>query len=92
MPTIEYVMWGLASSISRKIKQQAEEPKMPHKNIKSCSAVLVVAAMTIGQAQAGGRGSAKLGASPFAPGHGTPVSVIRESLEMLLETSRTTKF
>jgi hypothetical protein len=43
---------------------------MPHKNIKICSAVLVVAALAIGEAQAGGRG---LGASSFAPGHGTPV-------------------
>jgi hypothetical protein len=46
---------------------------MPHKNIKICSALLVAAALTIGQAQAGGRGSPNLGASSIAPGQGTPV-------------------
>ena len=46
---------------------------MPHTNIKIFSAVLVVTALAIGQAQAGGRGSPNLGSSSFAPGHGTPV-------------------
>jgi hypothetical protein len=46
---------------------------MPHTNIRIYSAVLVLAALTISQAQAGGRGSPNLGSSSFAPGHGTPV-------------------
>ena len=48
---------------------------MPHKKLKICSAVLVVAALAIGQAQAGGRGGApNLGASTFAPGQLPPIA------------------
>jgi len=47
---------------------------MPHKKLKICSAVLFVAALAIGQAQAGGKGGApNLGASTIAPGQLPPV-------------------
>jgi hypothetical protein len=54
-------------------QQQAKGSKMSRTNIKFFSAVLVLAGLTISQAQAGGRGSPNLGSSSFAPGHGTPV-------------------
>jgi hypothetical protein len=47
---------------------------MPPNSIKICATVLVLAAVTVGQVQAAGKGTPNLGVSTIAPGHQAPIA------------------